>query len=88
MSLAIEIDLVTQVLLVDGWHEVVEGSFLLDAYEYVSDGSTDGGLGGGDDELICATGFSFVDEANDRISGPLTSILAVKHGQSRGGDEA
>jgi hypothetical protein len=34
-SLEIEVDAVTVVLLADGWHEVVDKTFTLDAYEYL-----------------------------------------------------
>jgi hypothetical protein len=35
MSLAIDIDQVTGVLLADGWHDVVDVSFEIDSYEYL-----------------------------------------------------
>ena len=35
MSLAIDVDRVIQVLLADGWHEVLDDSFDLDAYEFI-----------------------------------------------------
>jgi hypothetical protein len=34
MSLAIDVNTVTHVLLADGWHTVAERSFLLRSYEY------------------------------------------------------
>jgi hypothetical protein len=39
MSLSIDIDRVSDVLLADGWHRVIfqngESTFLIDAYEYI-----------------------------------------------------
>jgi len=100
MSLAIDIDAVTAVLLADGWHEVMDDSFCLDAYEFIEspkpgDPNLDRErraraawesdvltvLGGGQERLVSATGFSFQTEFADTIgwlSGPLTSILAVR----------
>lgn len=98
MSLSIDVDTVTAVLLADGWHTVVNGSFDLDAYEYLWSGidgvkvadlrkypNERGGdrdpilLHGGGNSGVCATGFSFTAEDGDRVSGPLTAILAVRH---------
>lgn len=85
MSLAIEISSVTQVLLADGWHNVVNDSFEIDAYEYVDAGQ--GGhrrFGGSGDN---ATGFTFAERLQDgalkstprvTIKGPISSILAVR----------
>jgi hypothetical protein len=81
MSLAIDVDRVREVLLADGWHVVVNESFDIDAYEYLhADHML---LGGGDEPLLPARGFTF-DELSDgglgriRISGPLTAVLAVR----------
>jgi hypothetical protein len=93
MSLAIDVDNITHVLLADGWHEVHDASFGTDSYEFV------GGQGTGDSpmleggqekhipaaghrgstsrEHIAAAGFSFT-EGDHILSGPLTSVLAVK----------
>lgn len=38
MSLAIDVDTVTEVLLADGWHHVADESFSLDSYEYLWSG--------------------------------------------------
>lgn len=38
MSLAIDVDTVTEVLLADGWHSVWGKSFSLDAYEFLWSG--------------------------------------------------
>lgn len=81
MSLCIGIDDVTEVLLVDGWHSVFKESFDLDAYEYVSgsDGTNDDApLLYNGERQGCSTGFNFIDEDGDRISGPITSIIAIR----------
>lgn len=41
MSLAIDVDLVTHVLLADGWHTVANRSFTLDSYEFLWSGRGD-----------------------------------------------
>ena len=76
MSLAIDTSKVVEVLLVDGWHTVLNQSFTLDAFEFVrSDGNiVYAGLGG--------QGFQFEEfvETNTAriISGPATSVLAIR----------
>jgi hypothetical protein len=68
---------VSEVLLADGWHMVAAKSFkLLDA----DDGLLFAGLWGQRD---VGYGFTFeeylgADYANARITGPLTSVLAVR----------
>jgi hypothetical protein len=90
MSLAIDVDRVSQVLLSDGWHTVVNKSFTLDSYEYIwhHEGSKDSELmHGGGSSGVCATGFSFQaspqpgsnQKAGELIAGPLTAIQAVRH---------
>jgi hypothetical protein len=74
MSLAIDPESVSAVLMADGWHEIERGTFRLDAYEYLQDG-----LGSLD---FGSAGFCFDTErggmmAGSRVAGPLTSILAV-----------
>jgi hypothetical protein len=93
MSLAIEVDDITHVLLADGWHTVHDASFGIDSYEFIwREGMGDSPmLGGGQDkhiaaaghrgstsrEHIAAAGFSFT-EGDHVLCGPLTSVLAVK----------
>ncbi len=83
MSLAIEVDDVTDVLL-DQWYEVFDGSFALDSYEFIwgehSDGKVNlmhaGGASG-----VCATGFYFKTPSENgpvAMAGPLTAIKAVR----------
>jgi hypothetical protein len=82
MSLEIDPEDVLKVLLADGWHEVVPGTFTLDAYEFVEhgqDGERDFVLHGGGDSGVCSIGFRFEQPASAHfILGPLTAILAVK----------
>ena len=81
MSLAIDIDKVTNVLLADGWHEVVDDSFTLDAYEFVwdvaqPDGNPQTELYFGGHRV---PGFEFHDrETASWFAGPLASIIAVR----------
>jgi hypothetical protein len=72
MSLHIESDRITDVLLADGWHRVVGASFVVDAYEYVEG-----------DELVHGdgTGFEFTDDHGHAVAGPMTAVLAVRSGR-------
>ena len=81
MSLGIDVDEIARVLLADGWHEVVDKSFTLDAYEYMWEHDL---LHGGGASGICATGFLFKTTGTisgsprtSVMAGPLTSKLAV-----------
>jgi hypothetical protein len=69
MSLAIQVDKVKRVLLADGWHEVAEVSFDLDAYEYLHKDHIL--LGGGACDQIPHTGFIF-KEQNRWVCEPET----------------
>jgi hypothetical protein len=88
MSLAIDVDSISVVLLADGWHDVKDKSFTLDSYEYLWYPSAEAHergefeiMHGGGQSGVCATGFSFKEQGI--ISGPLTAILAVRHGESK-----
>lgn len=74
MSLAIDTNTITRVLLADGWHTVLNNSFDIDSYEYLWQDRPV--LVGGQDNHIAAAGFTFLS-SDGRISGPLTSVLAV-----------
>lgn len=85
MSLVIDVDQVTEVLLAGGWLAVTDKSFTVDAYEYLwwpNERSRETGdptlLHGGGNSGVCATGFSFKTSDGQIVSGPLTTILAVK----------
>lgn len=92
MSLAIDVDLVTDVLLADGWHKVASKSFNLDSYEYLWSGRTGMTVAQfeehykddamlihpGGNSGVCATGFGFETDQGEWMYGPLTAVLAVK----------
>ena len=78
VSLDIDIGEVAEVLLADGWHVVHDRTFVLDDFDFTHAGRR---VHGGGESGVCSTGFSFVtDEAGSRIAGPLTSVLALRHG--------
>ncbi len=84
MSLAIDVDTVTRVLLADGWHEVADKSFTMDAYEYMEGTMTL--LGGGTEAKagVPATGFAFKESRDGAavvLAGPISSIVAVELAQ-------
>lgn len=68
-------NLVTAVLLGDGWHEVSTGSFTVDRMRIVK---------GGEEvfpppEVSADSWFGFVDTATmDRLAGPMAHLLAVR----------
>ncbi len=76
MSLAIDVNSVVAVLLADGWHRVVDKSFEIDAYEFLSE--QDVVLGGGQVNGVVSTGASWEEESGHSIACPLTSVLAVR----------
>jgi hypothetical protein len=94
VSLAIDVDTVTAVLLLDGWHKVSAKSFFIDSYEFLWSGQSgvtvekleqehpdkDAMLvHGGGQSGITAAGFSFTDGEGGHLSGPLSAVLAVRH---------
>lgn len=103
MSFGIDVDMVTHVLLADGWHTVLEQSFTLDSYEFLWSGRRGKTIAdleelnatrppdtkwidptvlhGGGNSGVCAVGFSFKEDVS-LVSGPLTAILAVRHGDA------
>jgi hypothetical protein len=78
MSLAIDAGKVIEVLLADRWHAVLNDTFVIDSYEFVEEGKAV--LSGGQDSLVTSMGFTFAeaDRGGHSMSGPLTSVLAVK----------
>jgi hypothetical protein len=56
MSLAIEVDDITHVLVADGWHTIHDASFGIDSYEFIWRGGMGDSpmLGGGQDKHIAA----------------------------------
>ena len=96
MSLAIDVDEITDVLLVDGWHAVEwhydkdgagASTFDTDAYEIMWYGSAERkknmepiGHFQPGDKPQDYTGFSFREDGV-RVFGPMSSVLAVKVGK-------
>jgi hypothetical protein len=68
MSLYIDTDSVTAVLLADGWHEVKGKSFDLDFYEYHSGELLV--LRGRQEKRVSAAGFVFTDSEGPTDYGP------------------
>jgi hypothetical protein len=76
VTLHIDVETVTAVLLNDSWHNVADASFAVDPYDFVR--STEPGAEGGEAHGH-QIGFSFRDVAtNEHICGPLTSVLAIR----------
>lgn len=87
MSLEINIQRVTAVLLADGWHAVDPGTFDLDAYEFMyphpNPDRDDIYVHLGGKSGVCATGYTFTEATGEHggqaVFGPLTAILAVRY---------
>lgn len=77
MSLAIDVDSVTEVLLRDGWHKVIDDSFDTDAYEFLHEGRLL--VGGGSVAGISATGATWKERDDTWVACPLPAILAVSY---------
>lgn len=75
MSLVIEIDDVTAVLLADGWHEVADRSFYTDSYEYIESHAASPDrdpfvdLGGGCEPKLPARGFGLRESDGTALWG-------------------
>jgi hypothetical protein len=76
MSLAIDVNKIDMVLLVDGWHEVANASFDLDAYEYAHEDRTL--LEGGSTPSLPTTGATWRELDGNIVACPITTVLAVK----------
>jgi hypothetical protein len=77
MSLAIEVNDVVEVLLPDGWHPVVDGSFEIDGYEFLHEDIVR--VGGGGVEGISATGATWKEPSGEWVACPFPQIRAVKY---------
>ena len=73
MSLNINVDDVTSVLLADGWHEVIDKSFVIDAYEFLDGGKTHSFRKG-----VYSTGARWKGKGGESIACPIRSIVAIK----------
>lgn len=80
MSLSLEPENVTALLLADGWHEAIPGTLFFDAYEFIDPNNEkitgilfSGGLGFEFSEIVRP------DADPTQIAGPVSSILAIRH---------
>lgn len=82
MSLLIETDDITAVLLADGWHEVTDKSFDIDSLEFVWGKRSNGDWHTIYDSRMCdkmsQVGATWAGPDGERFDCPLTSVLAVK----------
>ena len=82
MSIAIDIDHVTRVLMADGWHDVLAGSFTCDAFEFVwKEGQADKDRGYVWGVPACSVGMEWQELRGPGIvfvSAPLSSLIAVE----------
>jgi|SRR6266550_6509050 len=89
MSLAIDIDKVSDVLLADGWHHVEfakgKSTFVIDAYEFLEHREKGRDplvhVGGGLVAGVTSTGAEWLERESGEsylVTCPLTAILAVK----------
>lgn len=78
MTIEITTTGVTAVQLPDGWHEVRVGSFKVAPHLYDNRSGPDDGLGFLH-EVEAGSGFTFVTLDGQNVSGPLGSIVAVRH---------
>lgn len=89
MSIAIEIDNVSAVLLRDGWHEVLNKSFEIDAYEFIHHNDPESQdyevrVGGGELDGISAKGAKWQNATDGTwIACPLNEIKALKYNYPR-----
>lgn len=81
MSLAINTDNITAAMIGGQWHDVIDGSFDIDAYEMYwgdIDRPEQWVLHGGKVPGVTHTGYTFRTTGGHRIAGPLTAIQAIR----------
>jgi hypothetical protein len=82
--ISLYVDMITQVLLADGWHEVADGSFEVGAFEFYDPRnrrrqSLLRSIRDLDKEPeVSEVGFSFQQKDESFIAGPISSVLAVR----------
>jgi hypothetical protein len=76
MSLSIDIQKVSAVLLADGWHAILPGSLDLDGYDFVR--QNDVVLTGATTQGLPAIGARWKEAGDLIVVCPVTAILAVK----------
>lgn len=70
MNIFVDPSLISEVLLQDGWHVVVPGTLNMGKYALVEPNTP----------APAAPGFTFHEAGGASIAGPMSSILAVRHG--------
>ncbi len=85
MSLGLDVDKVTAVLLRDGWYVVADTSFALDSYEFVwGEAGHQLLLSGGQDLHTSSVGFEFYGyklgekESRSWYAGPVQHVYAIR----------
>lgn len=76
MSQAIDITMISEVLIANEWVSVQPGTFRLDAYEFVQEHTTAKVQPGAGNPMM-SVGFTFRSDSS-RYAGPMSSIRAVK----------
>jgi hypothetical protein len=76
MSLAIDITVISEVLIANEWISVQPGTFRLDKYEFVQEGTT-AKVQPGTGNSMTALGFTF-RSGSANYAGPMASIRAIK----------
>ena len=82
MSLSIQADEVTEVLLTDRWYKVKSGSFRLDIYEFP------GHLDAGREQQLPSMGAAWTSPDGSKMFCPITSVLALRTKPRRKGSSA
>ncbi|HEY0797732.1 MAG TPA: hypothetical protein VGD50_01210 [Candidatus Baltobacteraceae bacterium] len=88
MSQVIDVETISQVLLADGWHMVVDQSFRIDTCEYIR-GSEPGeqAQSFSADTTLSFSFREFVPGSRERVTttGPLLAVLALRSGTGGAG---
>jgi hypothetical protein len=85
MSLEIQINDVVGVFMDDGWHTVVESSFLIDAYEFLE--GEHPMMGGGMVAGVSDTGARWKEPDGSYVACPVPAIKAVRYKPEHGTEE-
>jgi hypothetical protein len=75
-------NLVTAVLLPDGWHRVKGKSFVVEPYGF--DGNGVGKTARAGEAAVALPGATWMKSKGRFVSCPLSSILAVRHAADKG----
>ena len=81
MTLNLDCEHITAVLLADGWHTVTNKTFYVDDnYGFGTRGTDAAGQPAISNDLHIGDGFYLETIDQEFIAGPTTSLLAVKYG--------